>query len=95
MATNTTTVTRKYLDDALSTLKKDLRADIDKDLSLIKIDVEKNKKYLFGNGESIGIDEKIRNIENGIQILVKLAWGVAIPVAGYYAIKIVEFLATL
>jgi len=90
-----TVITREYLDKALGTLKKDLRADIDKDLSLIKIDVDKNKKYLFGNGDSIGIDEKIRNIEKGIQVLVKLAWGVAIPVAGYYAIRIVEFLSTL
>jgi len=48
-----------------------------------------NKKYLFGNGE-IGMDERIRNLEKSVGLLVKLAWAVAVPVAGFYSVRIAE-----
>src|SRR5258706_11392892 len=35
--------------------------------------MEKHEKKLYGNGEP-GMDEQIRNIHNGIQLLMKLVW---------------------
>lgn len=93
--TKTQSLTREYFDESIMNLKKNLESDTHKRLQAVEAGVQKNAKYLFGNGDSIGLDERVRNIEAKLSLLLKLAWGVVVPVGGWFAVKLFEALIGL
>ena len=53
--------------------------------------IEKNTKYLYGNGEP-GFDERLRNIERTLNNLMKVLSLFLIPLSAYVIVEAVKIL---
>jgi len=83
-------ITERKLSDALLPLTAEVANMRDEQQELYK-KVEKNYKYLFGNGEA-GLDERVRNIETQLNKQTKIFTTLALSVGGYVLVEVVKLL---
>ena len=68
-------------------------AKINDHQSDIEKKVEKNYKYLFGNGDA-GLDERVRNLEQKLDKQTKAFQWVGVIAGGYLIVEIIKILAS-
>ena len=83
-------VTEQQVKNALLPLSAEVANMRDEQIRMLA-KVEKNTKYLFGNGEA-GLDERVRNIETQINKQNKIFSTLALGVGGWVLVEVVKIL---